>query len=700
MTAAEHIPAPLSIAATASSAGTRWIDLATAAKRSGLSASQLSRKCGDVWFGLGLARIEPPTGGGKKRWIVREDADERFAPVVLPDRMSFDLRTLSDTQRAGVLLRESLLTEWSAAKREAFDAGRNEERATDAFLDRLETTRGISLSRSTLYRWHRQFRDEGRAGLLDGRGAPDSADDGAAGDDPFLSYVRALWLAPGKPAARSCWFAGKQRAVDNGWAWKAYRTTARYLKSIPDRAKVKLREGSDAYTAKCEPSIERDYTTLHTNEQWVGDHHQFDVVVNDRGRTVRPWLTAWMDMRSRMIVGYCIYPHDPNQNSILSALRAGILEHGIPDLLYVDNGKDFDSYAFHGRTKRQRRRGRVQLDAAHAKGILGQLGCEARFCWAYHGQSKPIERWFRTVEDRFGKTFATYCGNKPENRPEQHADRVARGEAVDLTDFVAEFARWIEVDYHAAPHLGHGMDGRSPTQVFQASWNGHPKRTASRDLLDLLLAKPQKPVKVGKNGVRWAGLTYGQYEPALNERWGQEVYLRVDERDVTSVQVWSPDDRFICLAACNEKVPANATEQQKREATARKKHASKLHRQYRRARLSIGDSTADYMIRGAAEEHARNRPATPPDAPTGPTAIKPLRTPFEVELVKVQREREARREPDRIAVGAESMVEGFAYTPPVRPAGFAGTSNDGDDLSPAVSFHELMANHMEREDIE
>ena len=132
-------------------------------------------------------------------------------------------------------------------------------------------------------------------------------------------------------------------------------------------------------------------------------------------------------MRSRLIAGWCIYAHDPNSNSILSALRGGVTVFGVPELLYIDNGKDYSSYTFHGSTKWQRRHGKVQIDTGRIAGILNHLQIKSRFCWAYHGQSKPIERFFNTLEARFSRVFATYCGRHPLAKPECLEANLAKG---------------------------------------------------------------------------------------------------------------------------------------------------------------------------------------------------------------------------------------------------------------------------------
>jgi hypothetical protein len=312
----------------------------------------------------------------------------------------------------------------------------------------------------------------------------------------------------------------------------------------------------------------------------------------------------------------------------------------VPELLYIDNGKDFDCYAFHGRTKWERRRGKIRVDQDRIAGILNHLQIKARFCWAYHGQSKPIERFFGTVESQFGRTWPTYCGDSPENRPEELERRLAAGEAPTLEEFAAQFDSWLERNYHVTPHLGDGMEGRSPAAVYDASWNGHAKRTAPESMLDLLLTRQTREISVRKNGVMWEGLGYGQYCPELIPLAGKPVYLRIDERDLSRVQVWTADDKFVCLAPSNQRLPANATDQEKREAIARKKSHSKLLRNFYGQRPRLTEDLATTMIR-ARQESAAVQAAdrgVPPGGiqPSEPPALRPVRTGIDAELAKVQ----------------------------------------------------------------
>jgi transposase InsO family protein len=45
---------------------------------------------------------------------------------------------------------------------------------------------------------------------------------------------------------------------------------------------------------------------------------------------VRPWLTAFQDVRSRKIVGWLVYAHDPNSDVIFTVFRDAVLAERRP----------------------------------------------------------------------------------------------------------------------------------------------------------------------------------------------------------------------------------------------------------------------------------------------------------------------------------------------------------------------------------
>ena len=626
---------------------TAFIDLETAVKRSGRSAGHLSRQCRAKWAAAGQAELRKPAGGGKAAWHVREDADPAFARVKSADQVGTDLRPFTEDQRNGAIRRRRILAEWDAFCVHAAAMKFDRDRATNTFVERKLIDDDERVSRTQLYEWAEKYRTGGLAALVDGRGGGRAA----AAADPFLDEVRRLYLSPRRPKLTLCHELAVHKAREQGWTVRSYKTCQRAVARVESAVVFKMRGGEEAYVNRAEPYLERDYTTLASNEVWCSDHHQFDVVVRDGDRHVRPWLTAFQDVRSRKIVARDVYAHDPNSDAIFSVFRRAVLAHGVPAGLLIDNGKDYDCAALNGRTKKDRwarRKVRVDIDPDRAAGLFGELGVAVQHAQPYHGQSKPIERWFGTVETKT-VVWPTYCGNAPTAKPEDLQLQIERGNAPTLADFAAWFDAWV-VEFNAGhAHQGQGMDGRTPDQVYAA--NLQTVRTAPAGLLDLLCLKRVDGVKVQQNGVTVDGLRYGQFEPALQRLLGQQVNLRVDERDVSRVQVYDAAGRFVCLAPSNVAVPFNASRQDLRQAMGDKRRSRQLLKEYQQRRPRMADDLPETLLRRAAERSAAARAADGPPPP-GPN-IRPVRHALESQLDAVQRASEAAA--GRQAVGAESV---------------------------------------------
>lgn len=583
-----------------------------------------------------------PAGGGKACWYVREDADPALSPVKFPEQLLFDPTTLAAEHRKQLMQRKAILDGWLRACSIGFRAGKGKAQITRDYLLYCEAEHGTAPGERTLYRWNKDYRARGLAGLVDERWLGGEAE--PVENDPFIEALKRLYLDQRRRSKRVCYEAAELLAEEKGWKLPSYRTACRVLDELPRALVLKQRFGEEAYVDDAEPFLQRDYSALASNEIWGADHHEFDVMVDAGGKIVRPWLTAWQDLRSRKIVGWYIAAHDPNTESILKALRPAVLSHGIPEKVQVDNGKDFDSHALQGRTKQQRRRG--DFDPTRLNGVFGGLGIDARNVLPYHGQSKPIERFFRTLEDRFGRTFDTYCGNSPENKPDDLQAKLKAGRAPTLEEFRAVFSEWLECDYHTRGHLGDGMEGRSPAEAFDACLR--VKRTAPEGLLDLLMLMPTRPVKVTQNGVAWQRLHYRLPDAVLMKHLGKQVILRVDPERVGTVSVWShPDDRFIGVAT-DKRVPANASGQDLREAMAEKRRHRKLLKEYQEQRPRMAQDVTDLVIRSAIQK-AGQKPKLDPEPPP---SIRLHQSPLSDQMPVLQQAMQAQKL--GMAAGAES----------------------------------------------
>ena len=72
-------------------------------------------------------------------------------------------------------------------------------------------------------------------------------------------------------------------------------------------------------------------------------------------------------------------------------------------MIQTDNGKDYLS---------------KDLDPNEENSLLSLLGIEKMTALPKHGQAKPIERFFGTLEEGFGKFCYGYAGNDAKKRPD------------------------------------------------------------------------------------------------------------------------------------------------------------------------------------------------------------------------------------------------------------------------------------------
>lgn len=148
--------------------------------------------------------------------------------------------------------------------------------------------------------------------------------------------------------------------------WEEYpsiKTVARYIKFLmgqrgAESARFLAANGTREWKNKRMMKGKRDATSLQVMEYVVGDEHTFDFWVqwtapNGKIKAVRPKLVAWLDMRSRAIIGdvACV---NANSQTLKESLVKMIYSNpgGVPHILHVDNGKDYTAEVMTGRTAR------------------------------------------------------------------------------------------------------------------------------------------------------------------------------------------------------------------------------------------------------------------------------------------------------------------------------------------------------------
>jgi hypothetical protein len=378
--------------------------------------------------------------------------------------------------------------------------------------------------------------------------------------------------------------------------------------SIPKPLEVMGREGMKAFRDRCAPYIRRTYEDMVSNEWWIADNHTFDVQTKgEKGNLHRLYLTAFFDARSGIFTG-CYVTDAPSSQATLIALRKGIMKYGIPQNIYVDNGREFLTFDVGGLGHRQKK---STKDKFAPPPVFERLGIKMTNAIVRNAKAKIIERRFRDVKDRLSRLFPTYTGGNVVERPERLKQVIKNANNIP-TDY--EFTQAVEdiLTYYMneKPYSGavSSDNGKTRMQVYRE--NLHEKRIASEFDLNLMLMRSTRSQKVGRRGVHLtiAGekVDYYNDELILNHL-DESVYCRYDPEDISTVRIYDLNDNYIMTApTANDTVLAYGSSKEAVGQALRKvKNLEKLTKQELKATAitSLGKKTALELVLAAAEEN-------------------------------------------------------------------------------------------------
>lgn len=242
-----------------------------------------------------------------------------------------------------------------------------------------------------------------------------------------FDLFKSMYLTQQRLTVKTCWqnINYENRNQNRGWRIPCLSGMYRYIeKHIPLPVQILHREGLTAYEAKCAPYVEIDPDSIEPNQVWVGDHSQFNCFVRYQNKLIRPWITAWEDLKSRMLVGWHISAV-PNQTTILLSMKRAIEKFGPPESVKIDNGKDYDSELFTGTTKKIRKAlSKGYIDEKMLAGIYAMMDISVSFAIPYNAKAKRIERLFATIDSQFTATFDLYCGEDAKRKPEDLVEKI------------------------------------------------------------------------------------------------------------------------------------------------------------------------------------------------------------------------------------------------------------------------------------
>lgn len=304
------------------------------------------------------------------------------------------------------------------------------------------------------------------------------------------------------------------------------------------------REGDKGLNDKVMFWTERDYSAIQVGDILVADGHVLNFLVTNpwTGKAQRMMLVLFFDMKSSMPCGWEIMPTE-NTASISAALRRAILRLGkVPRIVYLDNGRAFKGQYFTG----------TDFEQTELPGLYERLGIKLIVAKPYHGQSKTIERFFKTFGEleRISPSFiGTSIDSKPAhlNRGEKlHRSIHSKitGDAVpSLIDSHRAIAAWFDLYAARIQTASSHLAGQCPQELFDAGRGPG----VDPDALRILMMKKEER-KVYGRGVKVYESGEFYYHPALYGR-SHKVTVRYDMQERDSVLIYDQrTDEFICEA--------------------------------------------------------------------------------------------------------------------------------------------------------
>ncbi len=460
--------------------------------------------------------------------------------------------------------------------------------------------RKFGVSSSTYYDLRKKLSAVAREDWLPAL-APAYAEDGTTSNmapchELAWSALKSDYLRPEKPTFSSCFRRMKDAAAKHGWApIPEERTLRRRLEAeVPRAVQILTREGRKR-AEQLYPSQIRTKTHLHAMEITNTDGHKLDLFVKVPWKsaeasdkvTDRVILLGIQDIYSGKILSWRLCEAE-TWDVVRACVGDMVEDYGIPDHLYMDNGRAFASKMISGGAKSRNRFKKIENEVA---GLLKTLDIEPHFTKPYSGQSKPIERAWKDLAEEISKhpsMSGAYTGNKPENKPENY-----RQWAVPLDVLERHVAERIAEHNARTGRRSETAKGRSFDETFAESMR-HPativrRATEAQRSLWMLAAKVVK-TRARNGEIHFQKNVY--WAPEMNEWMGKHVTIRFDPDKLHQpVKVYDTDGRLICEAPCTEKAGYNEQaaaarhERNRRSLVKLTKAKAKLHKQLTPAQL-------------------------------------------------------------------------------------------------------------------
>lgn len=435
---------------------------------------------------------------------------------------------------------------WAYA--DAFNA--NEIALDTALLQKYQPLQGRSVEH-----WVLKFNKEGMAGLIDGWTGKARKDVNVFTSQPALEKTTiAILLQRPTITMKTMTDLLEVAAIDSDtgevlFNAPSYFATTRFVNAWK-------KKNAEFYMASTNPDEWKNKMMVafgdasegveRLNQRWEMDATPADwMLKTEDGRLRRYSVSVIIDVYSRRSI--MVVSPTPRAETHKLALRLGLLQWGVPELIVTDNGKDYISREF--------------------VGTLNSLNIE-------HFRTNPFSPWEKPFVERMNQTmlhsvleaYSSFIGHNVAERSAIEA-RTSFAERLFSKDktpveigmpaalLEERLNQWLTGTYEHREH--DGLNGITPF-AKAASWTGEVHRIEDERALDVLLAPPagKGTYVVGKKGINYDNAHFIALELGLLA--GKSVQVKLTE-DLGQIVVYH-EGKFVCIARCPERTGINRQE--------------------------------------------------------------------------------------------------------------------------------------------
>lgn len=399
----------------------------------------------------------------------------------------------------------------------------------------------MQTSAPSIYRMRKKVDEQGRICLLDDRAARTSSI-----RDDWWDWFKAIYLVDQKNTLTTAWRVAYGKAKDAGHVSNesefpsASSFLRRVNREIAPGSLHYARAGKKQWENRYSYSMERDYTSIPAGSVWVGDTRTWDVMIKLPGRETpaTTYVTLFIDQRTLLPMGWHLHYSAPSTDNTLRALRNGIEKYGVPEHLYVDNGREYRNKDFSGQTRGHK----ICDNEQWAESVAARLSIRMHFAIVRNARTKIIERQFLNIKNGFDRLFASFKGGNVAEKPESLKGRIKRGDVIEWGQFCELANEYMSKVFPGIKSQGKILAGKSPAQAWLDLYpqRACPLNALSADSL-LMITTRHTTSRIGPRGVRFADLDCTWWADWMAPRVGIEVILRYDPEDLSVAWIYDND---------------------------------------------------------------------------------------------------------------------------------------------------------------